>query len=157
MLKNKKFTYVLLVLVLIIWGVIFYKVYSNFGGKKQFEKILPQVIITDEKGQNDSIFTLVLDYPDPFLKGIGLPDHTSLNSLSKSSTIKQNPVWPQIEYRGLLSISNKKESTGLLKVQNLDCLVKSGKVYSGVKIRSITKDSIFLEYLKQSRWLRCIK
>ena len=157
MLKNKKITYLLIILVAIIWGLIFYKIYSKFGGEKQVERSIPLSVVAVENGQRDSVFKLSLDYPDPFLKGLGIQTD---NPYSKAATISSAlPVvnWPLIEYRGLLTSSSKNESTGLLRVQSSDLLVKQGNVYAAIKIRTITRDSIFMEYQNESRWLPIIK
>lgn len=157
MLKNKKITYLLIVLVALIWGLIFYKIYSKFAGKKQVERILSHSVVRVENGEHDSVFTLSLDYPDPFLKGVvQSSDATLMRTAINTSNIKV-VNWPIIEYRGLLTNSNRNESTGLLRVQSIDHLVKQGKVYAAIKIRTITKDSIFLEYQNESRWLPILK
>lgn len=157
MLKNKKITYLLIALVSLIWGLVFYKIYSKFGGENQVQKNLPQSFVTVEKEQSDSIFTLSLDYPDPFLKGMGQqPENSILTDIIKTV----NPQvfnWLLIEYRGFLTSNGKNGSTGLLKVQSSNLLVKQGMVYSAIKIRTITKDSILLEYQKKCRWLPIFK
>ncbi|HEY3390349.1 MAG TPA: hypothetical protein VGK38_12295 [Prolixibacteraceae bacterium] len=148
MLKNKKITYLLITLVALIWGLIFYKIYSNFGGKKQIERNLRQSVIAVESVHGDSIFTLSLNYPDPFLKVSGQTAETPVESAGSPTVVN----WPLIEYRGLLTSNGKNESTGLLKVQNSDLLVNQGKIYSAVKIRILTRDSIFLEFQTENRW-----
>ena len=155
MLKNKKITYLLIILVMLIWGLVFYKIYSKFGGSKRIVKSLPKSVGSIESNQSDSIFTLVLNYPDPFLKAGSQADNHPVTAANIPQ--KQAIVWPSIEYRGYVVLSNKKECTGLLKIQNSDLLVKQGKEYFEVKIRSITKDSIFVVYKMQSRWLPIIK
>jgi hypothetical protein len=151
MKKNKKITYLLIVLVGLIWGVVFYKIYSNFGGNRQMKNNTPSKVAAIETEKSDSIFPLTLNYPDPFLKGMGQPTGIPVKNKDKP---KVN--WPLIEYRGLLTNNIKKESTGLLKVQNSNLLVKQGKVYSGVKVRTMMKDSIFLEYLSEVKWIRIV-
>lgn len=157
MLKNKKITFLLIVLVTLIWGLIFYKIYSNFGGGKREEKFLPQSVVAVENAQGDSTFILSLDYPDPFLKGLGQQTDNPILTEVKNPINSQVVRWPLIEYRGLMTNNSKNGSTGLLKVQNSNLLVKQGLVYSAIKIRTITKDSILLEYQKVSRWLPILK
>jgi len=153
MLKNKKITYLLIVLVALIWGLIFYKIYANFGGKRLVEKNLPPSFAIVEKGQHDSIFKLSCNYPDPFLKGSGQSTAAPIKNTGSPKIV----TWPLIEYRGLMTSNNKNESTGLLKVQVSNLLVKQGKVYAEIKVRTITRDSIFLEFQNESRWLRIMK
>lgn len=156
MLKNKKITYLLLALVVIIWGMIFYRIYSNFGGKKMVEKSLPHSVGIAKHDQNDSILTLSLNYPDPFLKGEEQSVDPLLSIEDKTPISPTVINWPQIEYRGLLC-GNNNESTGLLRIQNTDLLVKQGKVYAAIRIRTLSRDSIFLEYQKESRWVSILK
>jgi hypothetical protein len=157
MFKNKKITYLLMVLVILIWGLIFYKIYSKFGDKNQVERILPTSAIHVENRQQDSVFTLSLDYPDPFLKGVEQSSDKSLMTTTINTSDIKVVNWPLIEYRGLLTNSNGNESTGLLRVQSTDHLVKLGKVYAAIIIRTITEDSIFLEYQNESRWFPILK
>ena len=155
MLKDKRMIYLLLTLVITIWGLVFYKIYSNFGEKKRVEKNMPLTAVKVDNAQGDSIFTLSLDYPDPFLKGSEQSTIAPILTVIQKIRNIQVVNWPLIEYHGLLT--SKNESMGLLKVQRSDLLVKLGKVYFEVKIRAITIDSIFLEYQNESRWLRIIK
>jgi len=154
MLKNKRVIYSLIALVALIWGSIFYKIYSKFGGNHQIAKDVQQSAVKVDNVPGDSTFTLLLNYPDPFLKGSGLSTGTPIISAVNNSITKV-VSWPLIEYRGLLT--SKNECLGLLKIKNSDLLVKKGTIYSEVKIRAITKDSIFLAYQKESHWLRIIK
>jgi len=54
-----------------------------------------------------------------------------------------------------VNLFNSVELTGSFYEQSL--LVKQGKEYFGVKIRTITKDSIFVAYKTQSHWLSRLK
>jgi len=153
MRKNKKITYLLIALVGLIWGLVFYKVYSKFGGNGALKKNLSQPMVVTESVRSDSIYALLLNYPDPFLKGVGQLSDTPVKNSGAPKTIK----WPPVEYRGLLTSNGKKESTGLLKVQTSNLLVKKGKIYAEIKIQAIGRDSIFLEYKNESRWIRIVK
>ena len=153
MLKNKKITYLLIVLAALIWGLIFYKIYSKIGGEKRTEKNFLPSVVSVEMGQRDSVFTLSLDYADPFLKGAGQSNDTPV----MNANIPRIVSWPLVEFRGLLTNSSKSESTGLLKIQNTNLLAKLGKVYSAIRVRTITRDSIFLEYQNENRWFHIMK
>ena len=157
MLKNKKITYLLIILVALIWGLIFYKIYSNFGGKKQVEKSFSHSTARVENRKRDSVFTLLLYYPDPFLKGTDQSTDELLSTVTINTVTSRIVNWPLIEYRGLLNSSNSNECLAFLMVQSSDFLVKQGKVYGSVKIRTILRDSIFVEYQNESRWLPILK
>lgn len=157
MFKNKKITYLLLVLVVLIWGLIFYRIYSNFGGKIEVEKSMPHSVVIEKRDTRDSVLTLSLNYPDPFLKGED-QSFDPLISLEQNDHIPSPVInWPLIEYRGLLTSNNTNESTGLLRIQNADLLVKQGKIYASIKIKTLSRDSICLEYQHESRWVSILK
>lgn len=143
--------------MVLIWGLIFYKIYSNFNGKDQkiesFQAIVPVV----ENEKLDSVFTLSLNYADPFLKGIEIISYSEGNEAISNTKNYFTVTWPLIEYRGLLTSRENDKSTGFLKIQGLDCLVKEGYEYASVKVIQLKTDSIFLTFQKEKRWVKLLK
>jgi hypothetical protein len=151
-MRNKKMTFFLIPLVILIWGILFIRLYKNFGPKGNLLKNYSHETTAKIIVENDTVMRLKLNYPDPFLK----TKERKLNSVGHSSNeISNNKSivnWPVIEYHGFLG-KNSTEATGLLKIGESNLLVKQNLVYSGIKIHSITKDSIYVEYEKEKRWL----
>lgn len=163
-MKNKTITYILLFLVLVIWGTILYKIFfytesesETFSmGKTSLTKITPE---------SSDTFSLSLNYSDPFLK-----ENVRSNSISKSSTstrksgqvkpttIKNNPstspqvVWPKVKYEGL--IKNNNNSTAILSINGSTQFLKIGDSFNDVKVESITKDSVIVSYHKNSKTIK---
>jgi|GEM_PF-769374 len=148
--KNKKTTSLLIILVTLIWGVVIFRIYSGFnsGSKTTGFKSLTTTNIREEG--NDTVYTLSLDYPDPFLKR----SHPSSNVTVKEPLPPRIINWPLIEYRGMMTSKTKQESTGLLKVKSSDLLVKPGEMYADIKIGAMTRDSILIVYQDQRKWIR---
>lgn len=155
-MKNKKLTYLLVPLVILIWGALFIKIYLNFHQKNvALQSIGPEIPVL-KTSQTDSVFTLVLDYPDPFLKEVESISYQSDPFSLKGANSKSGINWPGIEYMGFLS-KNKSECTGLLRFGDSNLLVKQGHIYSGLKVLAITRDSINVEFKKETKWLTRLK
>lgn len=152
MKKNKKLTYLLIILTTVIWGLVAFRIYTNFKGERQYNNIVTQKSISSEVKEQDSIYTLLLDYPDPFLKGEKRTTEETIKNPGSPAVVN----WPALEYRGCL-INQNKEITGLLKIGNSNLLVKKGKIYSNIKIEEISKDSVLLVCQGKSRWIKRIK
>lgn len=152
MKKNKKLTYLLIALTVTIWGLVGFRIYSNFKGESRVNNFVIPKVISFEVKEHDSIYTLSLDYSDPFLKGE--------KRVAEETT--KNPVppaiinWPTLEYRGCLTNQNK-AITGLLKIGNSNLLINKGKIYSNIKIVEILKDSVLLACQDKSRWIKRLK
>jgi hypothetical protein len=154
--KDKRTTYILVPLTIIIWGIIFIKIYSEFGSKKLIIENLSRVIHVEQANNKDSVYDLILNYPDPFLK-----EHGRNKQLSRSANMElKNSIpantWPNIEFRGFVG-KNSGTETGFLKIGNTNMLVMQGQNLSGFIIRSIVKDSICIEFKNELRWFPNLK
>ena len=148
-MKNQNATYILILFVLIVWGTIFYKLYVNFSPKPRLHQTVKTEYSDSSSKIADEDITLVLNYPDPFLKGKSFS-----NILATESNRDKIEVfsWPVIEYYGFLSSSSRKEEMGLLKIGGSNFLVKRNCFYDGIRVRNIVKDSILLEGYQKSKW-----
>lgn len=152
-MKNKKVTYGLILMVLIIWGTIFYKVFTRISGQKTASHSVSQVVVRNQSDAHEERLALLLNYPDPFLKGRGTEPSTAIPGMEPVDQAPQVVNWPLVEYHGSLYNKIKKEETGLLRIEGSDFLVKKGAVFAGIKIRTIAKDSIFLDFQNNTRWI----
>ncbi len=155
-MKNKKLTYVLIPLVAVVWGLIFYKIYLQVKGPGNEAQIIPlksEGIVTVAP---DTI-RLKLNYRDPFLSYSF--DHEKINrpvfasSLPTDVPIVRKPefIWPSIKYDGMIVNSKTKRKTGLLSFETASYLVKEGDEVKGYKIVKLFADSVIIRYSKQKR------
>jgi hypothetical protein len=156
-MKNKKLIYILIPLVVVIWGLIVLRIVKQIHHSQK-----PDVENTSySKGSlahadNDSS-PLILKYRDPFLNGI-----TRKNSASKSVSIlgnnsnlttvpKPSINFPATRYSGLVINSKNKQKLGLLKIENKDFLVQEGDLVSGEKIIKLHSDSVIISFKKAKK------
>ncbi len=158
-MKSKKITYLLITLVLILWGIIGYKLLhkSSEEGKDIFLFKNNTPVLAALKADN---FELSFStYPDPFLKKLKL---TSVKIKSRKKHIlkaikKTTPIvaiknivikWPTIVYQGLMRNHNAKK-IGMMTIGGNIHLAKEGRTYNQVNIIKLYSDSIQVSYEKE--------
>jgi hypothetical protein len=153
-MKNKKLVYILLPLVAVIWGVIFYKIYNQIANSdKNMATGMPLNIEKDADSLSDT-FQLILNYRDPFLSYSFQHQmaKTYPNSLqrgfTKQATQNTEFQWPNFIYGGMIVNRQNKSKTGLLIYNNQSLLVKEGDINQGYKIIKLYNDSALIGYNK---------
>lgn len=162
-MKNKKLTYLLLVLVLIIWGLVFYRVFSKSGADSFGKTKSNRIISVDESMKSDS-FSIVNNYPDPFKitfssmrgnNGKGEGDAIQTNGVNnyQQQNIEQ-VIWPEVIYKGEILNEKTKQTTVIISVNGVSYLTPIGKMVGIVEIISLATDSIQLRYNKSTRYFK---
>lgn len=152
-MKNKKLQYILVPLVILIWGLVFFKVIDHIREKNDADFAKSVSVKNIKKESVSDTFSIRADYRDPFKKYIVSAKSSSQESVIPKR-IKQevNPAfiqWPDVSYGGLILNEKGKYKTALLKINNQDFLLKTGDSRNGIKIEAVFADSIKLSYSKQ--------
>lgn len=174
-MQNKKLKYVLLPLALILWGFIFYKIYSyvtntpdniQSSGKNIKEQTINNV--------NDT-FEIVADYRDPFLGNQYLFDRgdeeaQNYNSIEKNSkdiqkkevkeevkTVVKTANWPKISYLGVIVNQKSSRKTVLIKVNNKEYMFRETDKIENVLLKTIYVDSVILSFNEEIKMIEKIK
>ena len=154
-MKNKKLTYILLPIVILIWG---YAIFQIFWKGKPEVNYTQEVAIADEELLQDSLQFKMLsfDFSDPFLKRNIFNSKIIVKSRKrkKTTSVRRKPTakkpiiikWPIIKYGGtvnsikaLVSINRK------LEILNIN------DVFEAVTINEIFSDSIKVEFKEEHR------
>ena len=159
-MKNKKLSYVLAPVVILVWGLIFYKLFfSTNNGIIVADKTKKQKKVNEYKAENNN-FALLVDYRDPFLSGIEqfeenqdlLNQQEQQNNLQQQ--IKKTPepkpqkivLFPNVQYRGMIKNKTDKRTLAVLVFQGKEKLVSSGESYNDVRVKRIYADSLVIVY-----------
>lgn len=156
-MKNKKLKWLLIPLVLILWGIIGYQIYSGVKGEVQViqePKAKPSVIATT---QDTLSYVLNLDYPDPFLKNRKRinPSYTSSTNNAPSSptkpkvkaTVVLKPLrWPSLTYKGQLEKKGSKTPMCIVEIDKTLFFMRKGEEQDGVKLLHVFTDSVQVAY-----------
>lgn len=154
-MKNKKTLYLLIPLVLVIWGLILHKVFTHSRGDAL---LVCRVQVSAEENLVDTTrYVLRLGYPDPFLRSA--PKSSSARPESKPQ--KNNRI-KQIElsstqtisrpkglvYHGI--VSGKQESVGLLELEGKQTLVRPNDQLGSYLVKAVEADHLTIIYMDNS-------
>ena len=157
MLKNKKIIYILLPAVLLIWGIIIFRIIKGVNpdiNSEQIEFIANNNIETEVFTDT---FKIIADYRDPFLgKIISNQNKKIFTNKNTNKNTNKKPVeeikpeffeqLPAMRYKG--SIKNKKDNSFLAIIQfkNKKTLMRKNEVRKDVKVIAIFADSVMIEF-----------
>jgi len=138
MLKNKKAIYILLPLVIFIWGIVIYNIFSSMGGGSEI--VLVNTAIPEESVSRQiaiDTFSITANYRDPFLGKIvsGKPKPIK-KQFKKRPPIKKKPIqpirWPSISYGGMIRNQQTNKLIAMVKINGKDNLMNEGGVVAGI-------------------------
>jgi len=157
-MKNKKLVYILLPVAILIWGGIIFKIISYY-----FDKNTPDIVMTDNTMMNFpknaiDTFSLLLNYPDPFLKSMAVfsnPGNVSYQRNNSKSTVGLNNRntkeivkvnWPAIVYGGIIKNKESKKTCSIVKINGVEHIMSVGDVYNDVHLLKLYKDSVVVSF-----------
>jgi hypothetical protein len=154
-MKNRFFQYLLIILVIAIWGAIIYKIITKMNSKENINLPSSSILKNDLQKTEDEKYTVSGNYGHyPFVEIIGnelgvavTKDEDSYNE----TNVYDNPVqpvnWPKIEFHGLI-INNKNTEfkIALVKIENFDYLLKRKEEVRDIKVLALYPDSIVLSF-----------
>jgi hypothetical protein len=160
-MKNKRLTYVLLPLVLLIWGIIFYKIFTH--GKDDNEGFVESNIRkTNKKDASVDSFVILANYRDPFLDRSYRPALRTAdmqNNMNNRTGLNMKPqpvniIFPDLQYYGLIANPKNKQKVGLIKMNNKDFILKEGESADDVKVLRLFNDSVMLTYMNNKKTIK---
>lgn len=162
-MKNKKTAYFLVPLVLLVWGMIGWKVYAAMNKNKEGNMLQDKTEELKNSGEKiPDTFDLIADYRDPFLaNSIFKIEKSKLQSRKNEPVQTNKPLlqkedfsWPEISYHGLIVRNGTERKVGFLRVNGSSYFVNSGDEAGGLKIGKISKDSVEVMLGKERKIVR---
>jgi len=147
-MKNKKLTYVLGLAVLVVWGLIIYRVFaavgSNYDDVQVVAAPIKKEVYNDYAIPKDTTH-LLLNYRDPF--GLVKQKDTTralLTHLHKFTSIVPKPVfsWGFIKYSGYMRNPGSKKLLAILTINGRAVSMAEGETVDRVKLIRNMGDSI---------------
>jgi hypothetical protein len=161
-MKNKPLTYLLIVSVAAVWGIIFYRIFSAGNDEEEIFRPLVKSQFVNESLDDYSYkdtFTLVLNYRDPFLStAIYYVEEKVAQVASKPIVFNAAPKrpainWNIIKYTGFISNPSKKSVVAIMSINGKEYMMKEGELVAGVKILRNLKDSVKVSYQNSTRFI----
>lgn len=158
-MKNKKNIYFLLPAVLIIWGILLYKILWGIAPPTQnnpiaehIGKFTPKVIEQTEK------FSIKTDYRDPFLGTFEQKRKKKIRKHIPLQTVKKEKTpFPTIVYKGIVTPLGKNKKVFLISVNGQQHLFKKNTVYNKVKLLTGNSQHITVQFQKQKQTFQLAK
>ena len=152
-MKNKKFTYyVLFPAVIIIWGIIIYKITVKDEDFKSYN-IRSSLPKKEKSGNENDVYSLINNYPDPFFHDLPQTDDTFSSEEQEVEKPKVEKKWPAFHFDGYIVNGNKVRChltiNGEDKIQQVQ-----EKVIEDYVITAITPDSVKINCQGNSRWYK---
>lgn len=157
-MKNKKFTYLLILAVVGLWAVIIHRIYAatkDEEGRIVEMPIKKQQLFNQLNHQHDQ-WELVKDYRDPFsMNLIGINEVTKVVNTDEKILlpIKQIVRWPEVDYLGWITGASKMKFA-LLMIGGKEIMLAEGQQSLGLKLKKIAADSVNIEYAKETKFIK---
>lgn len=130
-MQNKAKTYILLVAVLAIWGVIGFKIIASVNpDTPKVEQQTYSALFSPKEKMSIDTFSIQLSKRDPFLGTL----YVKKKPKPKTNKPVESIVWPNIIYHGTVSKQSSKEKIYVFSVNGQQHLVRVGKVADNIRL-----------------------
>jgi hypothetical protein len=155
MKNNKKILFLLLPLMVLIWGLIIRQVLTAISPEEPTTAVLGKPLKVPDQEVEREHFDLLLSYKDPFQTSRVSKYATGTESgetflgaqavKNNQENKKETIAWPQLRYGGMVKSSSPKE-VGLLVINGKSYLIKKGGEYAGVKVLNYNGEEAVLRF-----------
>lgn len=163
-MKNKKLLYILIPVVLLVWGIIIYRIFNVVNGSNSNE-VLKSSIIENVNNENlVDTFSIHPNYRDPFISKRAkktISENKITSTITKPDVIKKvsntAPIsnkWPSIVYNGLIKNEKSNKQLALVQINGQSNILQLGNVAEGVELTKIFRDSIEVKFNSEKRFIR---
>jgi hypothetical protein len=155
-MRNKAMTYILLSLVVGLWGYIIYKIFAAVSdedqGPKTSKKNFAQNVSDLSFYKQKKTTALLLNYPDPMLKnldGISTPVNSPIQAPLDyvAAPVQDYQPEPQVnvQYIGFIENLNDKKPTAIVMITDRQYMMNVGDQQNEVKLMAIQQDHILIK------------
>ena len=163
-MKNKQLTYFLGLVVVVVWGVIIYRIVSTAAGNDDPAPIASPSIkkepYNDFAVQKDTA-RLLLNYRDPF--GLTKQKDTAHYSVKKNIAINVNSAtstlmkpafnWGFLQYSGYVRNPGSKKIITLISINGKNEILAEGETKNQVKLIKNMGDSIKISFNGKTKFI----
>lgn len=145
-MKNKKSVYVLLPLVLFIWGAVMYQFFSFSTTEEEVAVPTNEISLKPIQPIKRDSFAINTNYRDPFLGKVYTAKKDSVPKKKKAVKVVEPLVWPNIQYRGIVSDTKEKSKIFMLVINKKTYLMRKGQTENDVYLKDGDRESVYVKY-----------
>lgn len=145
---KKKKTYLLLAIVVFVWGYLGYKVYSSFYGDEE-DLITNKIIDNKQAEKKVQKEKLKIKYPDkdPFLGKMYSPKiQKKVSKEAIKITYTYDSIFDKIRYKGFINNKTDTSPLYLLSYKQKSYVIKPNHKFDGILLLGGTPDEIKVNY-----------
>jgi len=152
-MNPKQTRYILIAGVTLVWGLVIYRVVAGMSDDDQPIAVAQKQETFDYSVQADT-FSLIADYPDPFIPGNGVPEIAHVPTEEKmvpGGGVRENTTPPapgfdktSVQYHGMIANPERKIRLGSVTIKGKQHLVREKQKVDELTIRKIENDRIVL-------------
>lgn len=133
----------LLVFVIVVWGLIGYRVVSALQPELPVQSA-PKLVFNDTYNYQikGDTFSIQKVNRDPFLGTIDIPKLQNKPKVKKQHRI----VWKPIDYWGMIANRDSKDKVFIISISGNQVLVKKGQIIDSIKVLKGDAKKITLSY-----------
>ncbi|MCF6297911.1 MAG: hypothetical protein L3J08_08015 [Flavobacteriaceae bacterium] len=145
-MKDKKKIYILIPVVLLVWGIIAYRIFASINPSNKIDQIAVKAeTFKPTKITKKEIFYINADYRDPFLGTLAVHKKKTVKKI-RQPKVKEKVVFPSIKYKGIFSSSKKTSTIFLIMINGKQQMYKTKETYQDIKLLKGDKEKITLKY-----------
>lgn len=145
-MNKKAKTYILLTIVIGIWGTIGYKIYDALNPREEpITTSNTMVSFAPKEAIEKDTFDISNEHYDPFLNK-PYREKQLFSKVKKSNKSDKNIVFPSITYRGVISKKRSADNVYILEINGTQQLFKLRKQIEGVKLIRGNKKSVVVTF-----------
>jgi len=145
-MKNKKNIYILLPIVLGIWGMVIYRLFSFGNPDTNIPASTSNFTFKPIDIKARDTFSIDVNYRDPFLGKIYSKDSQKKNTSHVSKVKKDTLIWPNIVYKGLVSDSKEKKKVFLVSINGQTYFMNEKTTEQEVTLKKGDRNTIEVLY-----------
>lgn len=155
MIKKKSFTYILLIVVGIIWVQVFSRIKGTWFGEEISASELTRTSHPIAPKAKDT-FDLNANYRDPFQGGAYTQekeiDPDKEKEFERLKPPPQRVFWPKIRYYGIVRNTESTKPLAIVNVDGVQLMLRKGEeIFNGIKLTVVGRDSILVSNKNEKR------
>jgi hypothetical protein len=153
MLKSKKSLYVLIPVVLAIWGMLGYQIIDGLAPDLPVSDDFEIGSFRESETKTEPILQLQLPDSDPFLGTMTKTNKTiQVKKINQPQNLSIEQVWPTVEYLGYVKRDSRSGMRAVaMRINGTSYILKSGAIQDTLKLIKATDDYIIMRYKKEQK------
>ncbi len=144
-MKNKHNTYILLILVLAVWGMIGYRIFSSLNNGDDIQKPKNIAVSFHPKSIKEQDTFAIHSFPrDPFLGTF--KTKAKKENKNKAHIVKEEVIWPKVSFSGMMSDTGSNQKIFFIYINNVQYLMKLHDKMMDITLVKATKKDITLRF-----------